>query len=139
MDTKKVAGSCLCGAVAYQVEGAFLSFQYCHCSRCRKSSGTAHMANGFIKIAQFSWTRGEDVMRRFELPDAQHYCTGFCSQCGSSLPWVTRNGKYVLIPMGTLDEDPGVEPTHSIFWASRAPWYVSVDALPKHDEDRPRG
>ena len=72
-------------------------------------------------------------MRRFELPDAQYYCTGWCDRCGASLPWKSRNGKYYLVPAGSLDEDPGIKPTRNIHWASRAGWFEAVDALEKHD------
>jgi hypothetical protein len=120
----------LCGEVAYEIHPPFLFFQYCHCSRCRKSSGSAHGASLFLKRDQFGWTRGEAVVKRYELPGAQYFCTGFCPICGASMPWVSRNGKYVLVPAGTLDDDPGVQPQRSIFWESRAPWYVEVGTLP---------
>jgi hypothetical protein len=130
MEESAVKGSCLCGEVAYEIVPPFLFFQYCHCSRCRKSSGSLHGANLFMKRDQFRWTRGEAVVKRYELPGAQYFCTGFCPICGSPMPWVSRNGKYVLVPAGTLDDDPGVTPQRSIFWESRAPWYVEVGSLP---------
>jgi hypothetical protein len=135
MQNLPISGTCLCGQVAYEVEQPFIFFQYCHCSRCRKATGSAHAANAFVKIKQFRWTRGEDLVRRFELPDARYFCTSFCSVCGSYLPWLSRTGRYVLLPAGTLDEDPGVTPTRNIHWASRAPWYVDVPDLPLHDAE----
>ena len=83
-----------------------------------------------IKIGQFRWTRGGDVVRRWELPTADHYCTGFCPKCGSSMPWLSRNGKYGLVPAGSLDADPGQRPARSIYWDSRAPWYEHASTLP---------
>ncbi len=133
-DSAPVVGSCLCGGVAYELQPPFLFFQHCCCSRCRKSSGSAFSSSIFAKIDQFRWTRGEDLVRRFELPEAEHYCTGFCSRCGSSLPWLSRNGRYVLVPAGTLDGDPGARPSRRVHWASRAPWYVPVHELPTFDE-----
>ena len=134
--TEKLAGSCLCGGVAYEISPPFVFFHHCHCSRCRKSSGAAFRANIMVKAAQFRWTRGQDLVKRWELPDAQYYCTGWCSVCGSSLPWQSRNGKGYVVPVGTLDDDPGCRPDKNIFWASRAPWFADPADLPKLDEGR---
>jgi hypothetical protein len=134
MEVSTIRGSCLCGGVSYRIQPPFLFFQYCHCSRCQKNTGGAHAANIFLKIDQFEWVAGEDLVRRFELPSAEYYCTGFCSNCGSSLPWLSRNRRYVLVPVGTLDEDPGCKPERNIYWESRAPWYVDVSELEVFDE-----
>ncbi len=134
MEGTSLKGSCLCGEVAYEIKPPFLFFQYCHCSRCRKSSGTAHAANIFIKLDQFRWTNGESLVKRYELPSAEYFCTGFCTACGSSMPWLSRTGKYYLVPAGTLDDDPGSAPSRSVYWGSRAPWYKEVSELPKFAE-----
>ncbi len=128
-------GSCLCGAVAFEVEGEPLFFHYCHCSRCRRSTGSAHSANLMVRRERFRWVRGEELVGRFELPEARYFCTGWCTACGSSLPWVSRNGRYVVVPAGALEGDPPARPTESIHWASRAPWYVPVAELPRHDAE----
>lgn len=127
-------GSCLCGTVAYEILPPLGTFQYCHCSRCRKKSGSAHASNIFVKPGQFRWTRGEDRVTRFEMPEAEHYASMFCSVCGSSLPWLTKSGAIVVVPAGSLDDDPGVRPTRNIFRASGARWHEAVDSLPSFDE-----
>lgn len=134
MNQQRCPGSCLCGSVAYEIEPPYAFFQYCHCSRCRKFTGSAHAANILVPEGQFAWTRGEDRVRQYEMPEAKYYCTAFCTQCGSSLPWRTRNGKFFLVPAGALDGDPGASLERNIFWASRAPWYQRVDELPFFDE-----
>ena len=80
MSAGVVNGSCLCGQVAFAVEGDFLFFHYCHCSRCRKATGSAHSANLFVKRELFRWTRGEESVRRYLLATAQYFCTGFCAE-----------------------------------------------------------
>ena len=60
-------GSCLCGGVAYEMSPPFIFFHHCHCSRCRKSSGSAYGANILVKAAQFRWTRGEELVGRWDL------------------------------------------------------------------------
>jgi hypothetical protein len=134
MEQLVLKGSCLCGGVAYELSPPFVFFHHCHCSRCRKSSGSAFSANILVKAGQFRWTRGEDLVGRWELPEAQYYCTGWCTACGSKLPWQARNKKGYLVPAGTLDDDPASRPTKNIHWASRAPWSANSAELPTFDE-----
>ena len=124
-----VRGSCLCGAVVFQVELPFRTFQYCHCSRCRKATGSAFGANLFVPAEQFTWEQGEELVRRFELPTAKWFCTTFCATCGSSLPWVTRTGKAVIVPGGSLDDDPQARPKRNIHFDSGAAWYLHAADL----------
>jgi hypothetical protein len=128
-------GSCVCGAIAFTIEPPFTAFNYCHCTRCRKRSGSAHCANLFVPPAQFAWTRGQELARRFELPSAKAWCSGFCATCGSAMPWLTRSGKMVIVPAGALDEDPVDRPRRNIHFASRAPWYVPASELPTLDHE----
>ena len=127
-------GSCLCGEVTYQYSDPVKVFQYCHCTRCQKFTGSAHASNIIIDPEQFSWLTGEDSVGRFEHPEAKHFATSFCKKCGSSLPWKTKSGKAYVIPAGTLDEDPKVRPMHNIYIANTAPWYEGTECLVKYDE-----
>ena len=136
--SKPVRGSCLCGAVGYEFEGPVYVFQYCHCSRCRKFTGSAHGSNIIVNPKQFRWLRGEDRVGRFEHPEAKHFATCFCRNCGSSLPWLAQSGASVVVPAGTLDEDPEIRPTQNIYWGSRAPWREDPGTLEQHDELPPR-
>ena len=127
-------GSCLCGRVTYEVDPPFKVFQYCHCSRCQKSSGTAHAANLFVDPVQFRWTSGEEYTSRYEVPDAKYFAKCFCKNCGSSLPWLAKGGKNLVIPAGSLDESPDIRPQHIVFWDSKATWYIEPEHLQKFAE-----
>jgi len=133
MENNKISGSCLCGKVSYQFEGPIRIFQYCHCTRCRKFTGSAHASSILIDPPNFEWLSGEEHVGRFELPEAKHYATSFCKHCGSSLPWLTQSGKAVIVPAGTLDDDPQARPIHNVYYADRAPWYVDAGSLIKYD------
>ena len=133
MENSKFQGGCLCGEVGYEYAGEIKVFQYCHCSRCRKFTGSAHASNIIVDPLDFRWTRGEEFLSRFELPEARHFATSFCKKCGSSLPWLTQSGKAVVIPAGTIDGDPGIRPIHNVFYANKAPWYVDPEGLIKYD------
>jgi len=136
--SKSIKGSCLCQAVSYQFRGPEYVFQYCHCSRCRKFTGSAHASNIIVHPEQFEWLSGEDQVGRFEHPQAKHFATCFCKKCGSSLPWLSQSGTAVIIPAGTLDEDPGIKPSQNIFWKDRVHWREAVEELPQYDEFQPR-
>jgi len=134
MTEKNYKGSCLCGEVTYEIEGPFKIFQYCHCSRCRKFTGSAHASNLFVPPERFKWTSGEELLGRYEHPNAKYFATTFCKQCGSSLPWAVQGGKNIVVTAGTLDEDPGIKPMWNIFWQSKAPWLEETCNLSKHDK-----
>jgi len=134
MEPEKTAGGCLCGAVRFEIRPPYAAFRYCHCSRCRKASGSAHAANLFVPVAQFAWGAGEDVITRFDLPGAQRFAVWFCRHCGTRVPHRLRGREEYLVPAGILDADPGKRPENSIFWGSRAPWYVEPHDMPKLTE-----
>jgi hypothetical protein len=134
MQIEKITGRCLCEKVSYQFSGPIKVFQYCHCSRCQKITGSAHASNIIIDPEQFEWLSGEELVGRFELAVAKHFASSFCKVCGSSLPWMTQSGKAMIIPAGTLDDDPKVKPQHNIYYSDKAPWYENVDSLVKFDE-----
>src|SRR5437868_15475374 len=70
-------GSCLCGEVAFEVDGPFDRFLNCHCSRCRKASGTAHSCEVIVKASALRWLRGEASVACFDLPQARSFATAF--------------------------------------------------------------
>lgn len=132
-------GSCLCQKVQYQLIAPVKLFQYCHCSRCQKVTGSAHAANIYLKAEQLQWLAGEDSIGRFEHPEAKYYATQFCKHCGSNLPWQVKGGDTVVVPAGTLDDiDDTLKPKQSIHWASRATWYEETSSMCKFDSMPPR-
>jgi hypothetical protein len=138
MTNNEIKGSCLCGKVGYSISGNLGIFQYCHCSRCRKFTGSAFAASLFVAPHDFRWQYGEELVGRYEVPQAAHYATQFCKNCGSSLPWLTKSGRAVVVPAGTLDDDPGIRPAQNLFSASAACWYESPGDLPAYEEMPPK-
>ena len=128
-----VRGGCLCRSVAFEVELPFGKFLRCHCSRCRGATGSACSANAYVLPAAFRWTSGEDNVVRFDLPAARSFSTAFCRVCGSPLPHATRSGREVIIPAGSLADDPGTSPTVDACWSSRARWLSDTGSLPTSD------
>jgi hypothetical protein len=117
-----VLGSCLCGTVRYEARLPFGKFVQCHCSRCRKATGSAFAANAYVAPEAFRWTQGETSVVRFDLPEARSFSTSFCGQCGSPVPHSTRTGREIIIPAGSLDGDPQAKPSTNLHLESRAAW-----------------
>jgi len=121
--SETISGACLCGRVRYQVSGPFDVFHLCHCSQCRRSTGSAHAANIFTSPDRLEWIAGADLVKRYtpEQPDVISKC--FCTHCGSLVPYTSLHSGKLIIPAGSLSEPPGIVPDDNIFWRDRADWY----------------
>ena len=128
-----LTGQCLCGAIAYQIEGELGPVVNCHCTKCRRWHGAAFRTRAAVKTNQFSWIRGEDRLSQYH--SSESVIKTFCSVCGSALISLYENRPdYIGLPIGGLDQDPGVRPTMNIYVGSKSPWYEITDGLPQYDE-----
>lgn len=124
-------GSCLCGAVTFEINGAIEDIVMCHCSQCRKAQGSAYATNGLVDEQAFS-LHGEEKLTGFEsAPGNVKY---FCSACGSPImnKSVKRPGK-VRIRLGTVESDISERPRAHIFASSKANWDRICDDVPQYD------
>ncbi len=132
-----LTGSCLCGGVRFEITLPFRRANHCHCSRCRKHSGTFGLTQGRVPRDGFRLLRGEELIRVYR-PDGGAV-KAFCSVCGSSLFGGTwPDGPEVSIRFGALDDDPGIRPQYRSFTAHRAIWEeLPDDGLPRYAEAKP--
>lgn len=130
-----IHGSCLCGGVTFEIDGAPLWSHYCHCSRCRKNTGSAFHAPLFVPRDSLRITAGRDLVSHYRLPGTG-YATHFCRVCGSPVPAVKWKGDepFRVVPMGALDDDPQCPPLGHIYVGSKAPWHTIADGLPQCEE-----
>jgi hypothetical protein len=136
-EPNELTGSCLCGAVRFELTEAPLSASYCHCTRCQKRSGTAASANAAVRPGSVRLLSGEELVTWFVPPDGAD--KAFCSACGSALfsrPAGTEEPQAVRL--GLFDVDPGVRPELRQFVTYAAVWEeIPDDGLPRHPERRP--
>ncbi|MDX1490236.1 MAG: GFA family protein [Pseudohongiellaceae bacterium] len=125
-------GSCLCGAVSFEVEGGFDSFYLCHCQHCQKDTGSAHAANLISQSAKLHWLSGADAVASFTLQGTRHN-KSFCKLCGSALP-STQIAGLLVVPAGCLDTEVSISPTAHIFISSKAPWERDLNKAPEFKE-----
>ncbi|HLT90707.1 MAG TPA: GFA family protein [Woeseiaceae bacterium] len=133
MSNGTFSGSCLCGTVRYEATGEVTRFYHCHCSRCRKATGTGHASNLFLE-GTLRWLSGEDQVASYKPPEAKRFTNAFCRQCGGRVPRFSPEARFVMIPAGSLDVDPGTLPQARIFTGSRTGWSCSAAALPEFEE-----
>jgi hypothetical protein len=124
---KEIRGSCLCGAVEYAVEDDFKYAAYCHCSQCRKFSGSAFSAFGGVAKPSFHVLKGAECISHYH--KSENTVLSFCQVCGSSLYAEKVNKGMVHVRLGTLNESPCVRPQAHVFVDSKAPWYEIKDEL----------
>jgi len=130
-------GKCLCEGVRYRVTGELGPLGYCHCSQCRRASGSAFGANADAKRDELEWLAGRELVREYESsPDTFR---AFCSRCGSPI-YKRSNAKpdVIRIRLGSLEEDPGLRARVHVYVADKAPWYEINDGLPQFPQGLPR-
>ena len=121
-------GSCLCGAVRFEVRGALHPPDACHCSQCRKQSGhfwaSTDVARSDVAVTgaeNLTWFQSSEKIRR-----------GFCSTCGSSLFWDPIGKDKIAIAMGAFDGPTGVRLGMHIHVADKGDYYDIADGLPQN-------
>lgn len=129
-----VNGSCLCGGIRYQVDSdGFGPVINCHCSMCRKATGAAFRTRAAVRASAFRWAAGQDLVSRYESSPGE--TRTFCRTCGSTLATFFRDRPDEIgLPLGTLDDDPGVRPSAHVYVDSKAPWFSIADSLPRFPE-----
>jgi hypothetical protein len=108
-----VRGSCLCRGVRFEIESVVGPFELCHCSRCRKASGSAFMAGITARADGFRYTGGRELVLVFELPvrdEPPAYSRIFCARCGCVVPDPEPQTERFEIAAGLLDDDPMIRP-----------------------------
>ncbi len=122
-------GSCLCGEVAFEIDGEITAHHYCHCSRCRKRTGSAFQSSASCRESDFRWVKGEELIQVSRVPPISpaggHH--RFCSRCGCSVPFDLLNDQF-WIPAGCLD-DIALRFERHTFVGSKASWFEITDDL----------
>ena len=128
---RTLAGKCFCGAVHYALPDEFLYAMYCHCSNCRRTTGSAFKPFAGIERQKLVVTQGADILLVYGDDRANNT---HCRRCGSLLYSVVRDGAFVHVTLGTLVDDPAIRPSRHIFVGSKASWFTITDDLPQHQE-----
>jgi len=120
----------MCGAVRYTVADEFAYALNCHCSNCRRTTGSAFKPFAGIERHKLAIEEGQDQLLVFGNENAGDI---HCRRCGSLLYSVVRDGRFVHVTLGTLVDNPSIRPSAHIFVGSKAPWFTITDGLPQYE------
>jgi hypothetical protein len=129
-----LAGSCLCGAVAFTAAVLPRRVVNCHCSLCRRSRAAAFGSTLVVPRDAFRWDRGEARVRHYAQPLPREYGADFCADCGSLVPSAPTASETVMLPAGAIDSALPPLPGVHLYVGSKAPWYEIADAWPQFAE-----
>lgn len=126
-------GSCLCGAIGYEISGDLGSVIFCHCSRCRKANGSAFAAILPVTASNFRIIKGQESLRTYQTEAGVQRV--FCGTCGSPIIGKRENApEIVRVRLGTLDTPIKTKTSGHIFVGSKADWYEIHDDMPQYKE-----
>ena len=118
-------GSCLCGAVRFQIEGDLAAADACHCGQCRRQSGHISVSTD-VPRAQLT-IYGTDRLTWYRA--SAHARRGFCSVCGSQLFWEPLGQDWIAVSMGAFDPPTGTRIARHIHVADKGDYYEIADTL----------
>jgi hypothetical protein len=125
-------GECNCGAVQFAVDAELSDVYVCHCSICRRSTGSNDIAVVVVPNGAFRWIRGQDRVATWLKPGTE-WQTWFCGLCGSRVPG-ENDANTMFVPAGTLtDGGEALRVIHHIFVGSKAPWDEIGDDGRQHE------
>jgi hypothetical protein len=126
-------GQCNCGAVAFEIDAELSDVFMCHCSICRRATGSSAIAVVLVENKAFRWLQGEDQVATWKKPGADWQCW-FCRVCGSPLPGANDKSR-TFIPAGLLSSGgEHLKVAHHIWVGSKAVWDEIADAGKQHPE-----
>ena len=120
--SNKLCGGCLCGVVKFELEDDFSAFFQCHCRQCQQVTGSAYAANIFTAPDNIKWVAGLDNVTVYEHPERE-FAKSFCKICGSGVPFLDKGKTTLIVPAGSLDTAPDIEPQANIFVSEQAHWF----------------
>lgn len=128
-------GSCLCGAIEYEVDKLDMPITQCHCRTCRKAHAAPFASSAGVMREHFRWTKGEAQLASYESSPGK--LRHFCKTCGSHLVGERPSQAHVIVRVATLDDDPGMKPEMHIWCSHDVPWLVDGADIHFYEEWQP--
>lgn len=127
------SGACNCGAISFKIDADLSDVFVCHCSICRRATGSNGIAVVVVENDVFEWTGGEDLITSWKKPGAD-WEIWFCQRCGSPVPGVNDESR-MFVPAGLIsDGGENLKVAHHIWVSSKAVWDEPGDRGRRHPE-----
>lgn len=132
-----LTGSCLCGAITYEITGSPGATGHCHCRMCQKAHGAPYATYAELDQDQFRLLAGADALASYR--SSEQIQRTFCRHCGANLQFLRDGSPRFGLALGTLDGDPGITASYEIWTRCRVEWGRIHDRLESHETepDRP--
>lgn len=128
-----IQGSCLCGGVRYEYDGEIEEISMCHCSQCRKVTGSAFLPVSRIDAAKFRITAGAELLKEYRSIPTK--VRAFCGNCGSPIYSALDNQpEFKRLRVGTVETPFACANAYHIFADSKASWYDITDTHPQYPQ-----
>ena len=128
-------GSCLCGAIAYEVDQLDMPISGCHCRTCRKAQAASFVPSAGVMRENFRWLKGEERLSKFESSVGKFRY--FCSVCGSHLIAERVAQPHIILRVATLDEDAGAKVAAHIWRSHDVAWLQDEEDVAHYSEWQP--
>lgn len=126
---KQINGGCLCGSIRYVITDDLLYAGYCHCSECRRWTGSPFSASGGVRESEFALINGKTCLSSFK--KGKNSTAYFCKNCSSIVYGEVPEHNMIFVMLGTLEESPSLKPQFHIYTNSKLGWYQINDDLPQ--------
>lgn len=119
-------GSCLCGAIHYELLAEPLTASHCYCRMCHKQHGAAFASYARIRRSELRYSQGEDQLKRYR--SSAKVERVFCKQCGSNMEWGYTEGpwaEWIALALGGFDTPYAQGISRELHQEDKAPWCPS--------------
>ncbi|RXW17087.1 hypothetical protein EST38_g8760 [Candolleomyces aberdarensis] len=130
-------GECLCGAVAFELQGEPFHYVICHCKNCKQAGGGAFMANAFFKPQHVTVTKGKDSVKTYsdnKTKSGNAISRSFCSNCGSSLFIGPAAGNITIVQASNVNGSENWVPKKEFFAECKWEWVKEIAFQPKRSK-----
>ena len=128
-----IKGKCHCETVKFESKNDPITAIFCHCVTCRNINGSAFGSSAVILKDGFSIISGNEFIVGYKSSPGK--VRNFCSKCGTHVyATSTKNPENVMLRIGCIDGNHGINPTKHIWVSQKESWYEITNNLPVHEE-----
>lgn len=125
-------GGCTCGSVRYRLTARPLFVHCCHCTWCRRETGSAFALNALIEAERVALLKGRPEPATLPSASGRGQVLWRCPDCGVTL-WSNYPGagpRIHFVRVGTLDDPAAAPPDIHIYTSTKLPWVSLPDDVP---------
>lgn len=138
MSETEIEGGCNCGSVRYRIKSAPLAVAVCHCSNCRRQSGSAFSVNIVVRADAMELTGDLTTYEDRDTESGAPVLRQFCATCGSPIQSLSAaSPKIAIVKAGTADDPGRFTPAVHVWTASALPWVEIPAGLPQFERNTP--